>query len=120
LRQTLKTAVTNPVEFAKSRVTGGIGVNLTTDPASALPLIAAVGAGSPADRAGLRAGDLITKVDGLATTNLPPPQLADAIRGFTGGRVTLTILRDGTTNIERVIERSSWNTLRRLSYNPYE
>ena len=120
LRATAQAALANPVEFAKSRITGGVGVNLSTDLASGFPIIRAVGAGSPADRAGLHVGDLITKVDGWTTTNRTLAQLTEAIRGFTAGTVTLSIQRGGATNFECVIRRSSWKTLRGLSYRTYE
>jgi C-terminal processing protease CtpA/Prc len=121
-QKTLPSVVTNPVEFVKSRVTGGIGVGLGSNAAKGLPLIAAVLAGSPAERAGLHAGDLILEVDGVGTTNLSTVQLADAIRGLSSGKVKLTVQRIGT-NFECVVERTSWNTLRTLrtlSSNPYQ
>src|SRR5689334_20652250 len=65
----LQAALTNPVEFAKERVTGGIGVGIGPDRATGLPMIAVVTRGSPADKAGLRARDVILKVDGVSITN---------------------------------------------------
>jgi C-terminal processing protease CtpA/Prc len=116
LGQSLKTAATNPVEFAKNRFTGGIGVVAGTNLGSSFPVIRAVAASSPADRAGLRAGDLITKVNGLSTSNRPLRQVAEDVRGFSGGQVTLTIQRGGTADFECVVKRTSRNTLRGLSY----
>ena len=119
MKETVEAVVTNPVEFAKNRLTGGVGVQLTADPASGLPSIRATSAGSPADRSGLRAGDIITKVDGLGTKGRPIFQVAESIRGFSAGEVALTVQR-GSTNIEFVIRRSSLNVLRSQSFNPYE
>ena len=109
--QTVKTAVMSSIEFAKSGFagTGGIGVSLSTHRESGLPRIGYVVAGSPPDRAGLRAGDLITKVNGLTATNLPLAQLAEAIRCVTDTRATLTIQRGGTTGIVSAIEPRWWD-----------
>jgi len=48
--------------------------------------------GSPAQRAGLRAGDIILKVDRESITGLPLDQVAGRILGPAGTLVTLTIL----------------------------
>jgi len=108
----MRPVLTNVVDYAKNRITGGIGAVVTTDRATGLPIIAEVKVDSPADRAGLRTGDLITKVNGLATAGLPLAQVVEGIRGFSGGRVTLTVQRSGSTNFECVVQRSSWNNLR--------
>lgn len=57
----------------------------------------AVVTGSPADKAGIRAKDVITKVNGVAVDAQHPlsSQLSQFVPGDT---VTLTILRDGKTN----------------------
>jgi C-terminal processing protease CtpA/Prc len=112
LDQTLREAVTNPVEFARSRLTGGVGMVLYTDPATGLTIIDAVGIGSPAQDAGLRAGDTLVGVDGLSVTGRPASQVAEGIRGLTAGQVSLTVLRDGTNRIECLVRRDSWSTLR--------
>src|SRR5271157_53344 len=64
----MHSALTNPVEFAKSRVTGGVGLMLRMDPGTALPIIQGVGAGCPAEAAGLRGGDVILQVNGQNTS----------------------------------------------------
>lgn len=47
--------------------------------------------GSPAQKAGLRPGDIILKVDGQDVTGLPLNQVVDKILGPAGSAVTLTI-----------------------------
>lgn len=54
----------------------------------------AVVAGSPADEAGLQAGDIITAVDGLAVDRSNPLDL-QVLRYAPGDAVTLDVLRDG-------------------------
>ncbi|WP_324668204.1 S41 family peptidase [Geochorda subterranea] len=60
--------------------------------------------GTPAARAGLRAGDWIVEVDGRATADMSQDEASALIRGPQGTTVRLTIERDGqrfTVAIER-------------------
>ncbi|TSC68093.1 MAG: hypothetical protein G01um101466_550, partial [Parcubacteria group bacterium Gr01-1014_66] len=50
---------------------------------------------SPAERAGLRAGDKILQIDNTTTRDLPLDEAVRLIRGEKGTKVRLTILRDG-------------------------
>lgn len=50
---------------------------------------------TPAERAGLRAGDLILKIDGKETAGMSLPEAQDLIKGPKGTKVTLTILSEG-------------------------
>jgi carboxyl-terminal processing protease len=56
--------------------------------------------GSPAQKAGLKAGDIITKVDGKDISGLPLDQVVAQILGPEGTSVTLTIL-DPNTGVTR-------------------
>lgn len=51
--------------------------------------------GTPAEKAGLRAGDKIIKIDDKETRELPPDIAVKYIRGPKGTEVTLTIFREG-------------------------
>lgn len=51
--------------------------------------------GTPADRAGIKAGDAILKVDGNDTANLTLEEAVSKIRGQVGTKVKLLILREG-------------------------
>jgi C-terminal processing protease CtpA/Prc len=111
LKDTIHSAITNPVAFAKNRFTGGVGAVLGVDQATGLLLIRQVIAGSPAEKAGLREGDLILQIDGIATRGRMLAQNVESIRGFAMGSVTLTVQRSGSTNLQCVIRRSSWKSL---------
>ena len=111
LQETMRSAITNPVAFAKNRFTGGVGAALGTDPATGALLIMKILAGSPAETAGLREGDHILQVDGIATRGRTLAENVESIRGFSAGSVTLTVQRAGSTNLQYVIHRSSWKSL---------
>jgi len=57
---------------------------------------------SPAQRAGLRPGDIILKVDGENITGLPIPKAVEKILGKAGTQVTLTALTPSTGNARDV------------------
>jgi S1-C subfamily serine protease len=57
-------------------------------------LVAALAAKSPADQAGLRVGDVVLKLDGLATPSVDGVHKL-LTRERIGRRVTLEVLRDG-------------------------
>ena len=51
--------------------------------------------GSPADRAGIKPGDIIVKVDDKPTASLSSAQVADLLKGPRGTVVTITLSREG-------------------------
>jgi membrane-associated protease RseP (regulator of RpoE activity) len=120
IKDTIHSAITNPLEFAKTHFTGGIGAILAPNPVSGVPVINGVGVGSPAEKAGLHKGDIIIKVNGETTSGRTLAQNLESIRGFAAGSVTLTVQRNGPTNLQFVIRRNSWKRLRGLSYNSNE
>ena len=87
-------------EVLEGRV-AGIGVVL--DQRSSIPIVISVVDGSPADRAGLQAGDVITSVDDVETARLPLGELGDLVRGTPGSPVKLGIERPGEMERQRFI-----------------
>jgi carboxyl-terminal processing protease len=62
--------------------------------------------GSPADKAGLKAGDKITKIDGVPTRDMDLAEAVLKMRGKIGSKVTLTIQReDGKKMFDVVMSR---------------
>ena len=112
-----QTALTNPVEFAKRSVTGDTGLLLRLEPGTGRILVQGVGVGSPAEAAGLRAGDLLVDINDQSVTNQSLRQVVDTLRGFTGGRVEVTVQRAGVTNLTCIVRRTSWNTLLNTTFN---
>src|SRR5512136_494505 len=76
----------------------GIGVEVQTKN-GAVVVVAPID-GTPAQKAGLRPGDIIAKVNGRDVTSLPLDQVVALILGPTGTSVTLTIMNpdDGQTH----------------------
>lgn len=62
-------------------------------------------AGSPADRAGVKVGDIVVSVDGAALDGLTVDGARDRIRGPKGSDVTLTLRRGGGAPIQLTITR---------------
>jgi carboxyl-terminal processing protease len=82
----------------------GIGAELGKS-ANNIVIIAPI-AGYPAAQAGLKAGDVITAVNGQTTTNWSVDQAVSAIRGDQGTTVKLTVLRNNQQTINFSIVRA--------------
>lgn len=74
---------------------GGIGVTIRMEDTHAL--ILEVNGEGPASRAEVEANDRVTHIDGVAIAGWTQRQLVDALRGYTGTPVSLTIERKGAT-----------------------
>lgn len=72
----------------------GIGAELGLNDKNIISVTAPLD-GSPALKAGVKAGDLIIKVDDLYTQGWTLQQAVDHIRGHKGTKVSLTILHEG-------------------------
>lgn len=64
--------------------------------------------GSPAERAGMKTGDQILKIDEVETKDISVDKAVKLIRGQAGTKVTLTVVPSGTKQvIERVLTREN-------------
>jgi carboxyl-terminal processing protease len=90
------TAFLAPEEVARhqtdiSGTYSGIGARIGVE--DGLPMIVAPFDGSPAEAAGVRAGDIIIEVDDEDVTSWPLNDVVDKIRGEAGRMVELSVLR---------------------------
>jgi carboxyl-terminal processing protease len=69
----------------------GIGAELSLNDQNQIIVIAPLD-GSPAEKAGIKSGDIIAKVDGKVTTGWTLAQAVDTIRGKKGTKVMLSVL----------------------------
>lgn len=72
----------------------GVGIQLGFDKEKRLVVIAPLD-GTPAEKAGIKAGDLIVKIGDTSTLSINLPEAVNLIRGPKGTDVNLTILREG-------------------------
>jgi len=75
---------------------GGVGIQIGMKE-NRLTVIAPID-GTPADRAGVKAGDFIIKVNDESTKDMTLMDAVQKMRGLKGTKVTLTIQREGTTD----------------------
>jgi len=80
------------LESALDQVFGGVGLELAVDPNARQPVVVSPVFDSPAWRAGIAAGDLISAVDGRSTAGQPLRETVERLRGPVGAPVTCTIL----------------------------
>jgi carboxyl-terminal processing protease len=82
----------------------GIGAQLGKDDKDNIIVIAPI-ANYPAEKAGLRAKDVVTEVDGKSTAGLSIDETVGKIRGKKGTQVTLKVVRDSKEQKELTITR---------------
>jgi carboxyl-terminal processing protease len=80
---------------------GGLGIEITMK--DGLLVVVTPMQGSPAETAGIRAGDRIVKIEGQATKDFSLIEAVKNLRGPKGSEVTLSIHRDGFPDVFDVI-----------------
>jgi len=78
----------------------GIGVEIGLKK-NALTVIAPLN-GTPGQRAGLKSGDIIAKINSKDTTDMTTDEAVNLIRGQKGTSVTLTVFREGWTSTKDI------------------
>ena len=73
---------------------GGLGIEVTQE--DGFVKVVSPMDGTPADEAGVLAGDFITHVDGESLLGLTLDQAVDMMRGPVGSEIVITIVREGT------------------------
>jgi carboxyl-terminal processing protease len=84
----------------------GIGAELSQ--ASSFLYVVAPVKGSPADQAGVRAGDIIEYIDGKATRDISLYDARQLLNGTAGSEVKLRILRTGTRPLTLTVKRGTF------------
>jgi len=74
---------------------GGLGITVGVRD-GALTVIAPI-EGTPADKAGIKAGDIILKINEQSTLNMTIDEAVSIMRGKVGTKIELTIVREGET-----------------------
>lgn len=74
---------------------GGLGITVGVKD-GALTVIAPI-EGTPADKAGIKAGDIILKINEQSTLNMTIDEAVSIMRGKVGTKIELTIVREGET-----------------------
>ena len=105
-------AYLNPEEFKESKIVtsgkfGGLGIEITMDQELKVIRIIAPIADTPAHRAGLKAGDLITNVNGEPIRGMGLREAVSRLRGERGTDVRLSIQRSGTGNFDVTLTRAN-------------
>ena len=98
----------DPDEFRATRgaIQGSFdGIGATVDQKGGWPVVVAPIEGSPAWKAGLEPGDVITKVDGHSTFGMTPDEVGAKLRGGPATIVTLTVARDNADEREVKLQR---------------
>lgn len=75
----------------------GIGIYLTRDIEKNVVIVISPIKDTPAHKAGILPGDIITKVDGISYTGEQLTEASNKIKGEVGSKVTLEVLRDNKT-----------------------
>jgi carboxyl-terminal processing protease len=88
---------------------GGLGIKITTDrrpPCNGTLTVVEVFENTPAERAGLRTGDKILRIEGESTVNITTSEAAERLRGTPGTKVKIQIRRaDGSTKDVQITRR---------------
>ncbi len=88
---------------------GGLGIEVTKDSAG-VRVISPID-DTPAARAGIRAGDIITKIDGEATADLPLDDAVKLMRGEPKTKIRLEVARKGEMKpLQFTLERAMIKT----------
>ena len=81
------------------------GVGLTISAEAGLVKVISPMDDSPAGRAGVQPGDVISVIDGASAAGLSVSEVSDKLRGAPGTSVAVTFLRDGEDPLEVILTR---------------
>lgn len=99
----------NPKEFEEMNIRvqgtfGGIGIVVGADEEGKIKVVSPI-KGTPAERAGIKTGDIIFTVNGESTRNLSTDQVVEMMRGEPGTELRLVVLRGKEEKSFRLIRQ---------------
>ena len=83
---------------------GGLGIEVTLDETGYVRVVAPID-DTPAFRAGIQAGDLITELDGVPVQGMTLGEAVEKMRGEVGSDIILTILRNEQEPFQTTVTR---------------
>ncbi len=95
----------------------GVGLQIAVESERKRIKVIAPIAGSPADEAGIQAGDIVLEIDGVSTENLSLDEAATRMRGTIGTSVVLGVQRLETNEIDDIEIIRDRIALNPVSYN---
>jgi len=84
---------------------GGLGIQVSMDPSGFIKVISPID-DTPAFKAGVEAGDIITHLEGETVSGLTLNQAVDKMRGPVGADITMTLRRNGGKPFEVTLTRA--------------
>ena len=95
-------------EFGKDTKDSQVGIGAELSQVASYLYVIAPMKGSPADQAGVRAGDIIEYIDGKATRDISLYDAKQLLNGATGSEVKLRILRANSRPLTVAVKRSAF------------
>src|SRR6266550_1896270 len=95
-------------EFGQDTKSNQVGIGAELSQVASYLYVIAPMKGSPADQAGVRAGDIIEYIDGKATRDISLYDAKQLLNGPAGSEVKLRILRANTRPLTLTVKRSSF------------
>lgn len=82
---------------------GGIGIQVQPDPRTSRILVISPLPDTPAYKAGVRAGDIVTEVEGYDTENMPLSRAVELMKGPPGDTVSIKVRHLSATEDEEIV-----------------
>jgi carboxyl-terminal processing protease len=95
-------------DYRAGAKTNQVGIGAELSQASSFLYVVAPVKGSPADQAGVRAGDVIEYIDGKATRDISLYDARQLLNGASGTEVKLRILRAGARPLTLAVKRGTF------------
>src|SRR6266536_5043643 len=95
-------------DYSRAEKSGRVGIGAELSQVASYLYVIAPEKGSPADEAGIRAGDIIEYIDGKATRDISLYDARQLLNGQQGSEVKLRILRANSRPVTLTVKRGSF------------